>query len=55
MHIFRSRIKGNSGKRAEVGVKMGVCISVEETKEDKRKTARSKKIKRERERVRRKA
>lgn len=41
MQIFRSGIKGNSRKRAEWGVRKGGNVGVEETKEDKRKTAKS--------------
>ncbi len=41
MQIFRSGIKGNSRKRAEWGVELGVSVGVEETKGDKRKTAKS--------------
>lgn len=40
MQIFRSRIKGSSRKRAEWGVERRVSVGVEETKEDKRKTAK---------------
>lgn len=41
MQIFRSGIKGKFRKRAEWGVGMRVSVGVEETKEDKRKTAKS--------------
>lgn len=41
MQIFTSGIKGNSRKRAEWGVETGVSVGVEETKEDKGKTAKS--------------